>query len=202
MNFKNKNLYIIIGVVVITIFGTLYLNERKGQKTYTPILTKNTTASEDTHEQSTNPSVEQEKIKVYITGEVNSPGVYEMDATDRVDDLIKKAEGQTENADMLAINLAAHLTDAQKIVVPAIGEQVDKSGSGAQNNSEGSKLININKADSSMLTTLPGIGNVLAGNIIKYRDENGFFNTIGDIKNVPRIGNATYENIKDLITID
>ena len=65
----------------------------------------------------------------------------------------------------------------------------------------GSGLVNINTADEEELDTLPGIGPVLAGRIIKYRDENGPFSSVEDILNVYGIGEGTYEEICDLITV-
>ena len=62
-------------------------------------------------------------------------------------------------------------------------------------------LVNINSASLEELQTLPGVGASKAEKIISYREENGPFNTIEDIKNVSGIGDALYEKFKDYITI-
>ena len=64
-----------------------------------------------------------------------------------------------------------------------------------------SKLININTASVQELTSLPGIGETKANNIVSYRTENGYFKTIEDLKNVSGIGDATFEQLKDYITV-
>lgn len=62
-------------------------------------------------------------------------------------------------------------------------------------------LININTATQTELETLTGIGPSTALKIINYREENGKFNTIEDIKNVPGIGDSKYEAIKNEICV-
>lgn len=200
MMINNKKIYIALCALCIVIIGVLYVTERQKQPVLTPIYVAGEKDSAENPNED-GPAIEQTKIKVYITGEVVNPGVYEMNIDDRVDDLLKKAGGHTEQADMLAVNLAAYINDAEKIIIPTKGETVDKSGAEAQNSIEVDDLIDINSADSKTLTTLPGIGDVIAGNIIKYREENGGFNSVDEIQKVPRIGKVTYENMKDLITI-
>ena len=71
----------------------------------------------------------------------------------------------------------------------------------SENQDTNSSLININTASESELTKLPGIGNSKAAAIIEYREENGNFSSKEDIKNVSGIGDSTYSNIEDLITV-
>ena len=71
----------------------------------------------------------------------------------------------------------------------------------SENQDTNNSLININTARESELTKLPGIGNSKAAAIIKYREENGNFSSKEDIKNVSGIGDSTYSNIEDLITV-
>ena len=124
---------------------------------------------------------------------------------------IDKAGGLTEDADISDVNLAYVLEDGIKIKIPTISEEkneeiiINSSGEGIvekeiSNNSE-NKIININKANETDLQTLPGIGASLAGRIVEYRDSNGKFNEIEDIKNVSGIGDSKYENIKNLICV-
>ena len=133
---------------------------------------------------------------VYVTGEVVNPGVYTLSPTsDRVADAIKAAGGFTEYADVDSINQAEVLTDGQQIRVPAIGESPSLADP-----AEGS-LIDINTASLERLQTLAGIGPVKAQAITDYRQGNGPFARIEDIVNVQGIGEATFESIKDRITV-
>ncbi|MDR2649589.1 MAG: helix-hairpin-helix domain-containing protein [Clostridiales bacterium] len=145
------------------------------------------------------PSVK--RIKVYIAGAVVNPGVYELDEGSRVEDALNLAGGPAEEADMLRVNLAARLKDEQQIIVPKEGETVDKLLEEGQNK-DGETRMNINTADESELMELPGVGQVTAKNIISYRMEHGDFKSIEDIKNVVRIGEKTFERLKDLIIVD
>jgi len=141
------------------------------------------------------------RIKVYIAGAVINPGVYELDDGSRVQDVLIMAGGATAEADMLRVNLAARVKDEQQIIVPKAGEAVDNLPPVGQNEDAGAK-ININTADESQLMQLPGVGTVTARNIIAYRTEHGAFAAIEDIQNVTRIGEKTFERLKDLITVD
>ena len=144
-----------------------------------------------------------DNIYVYVNGQVKYPGVYKLKNGDRAYKAIKKAGGLTKNAKKNNINLAETVVDAQNIYVMSKKEYKKslskKSISGETNDSLSenqdinSSLINITK--------LPGIGNSKAAAIIKYREENGSFSSKEDIKNVSGIGDSTYSNIEDLITV-
>ena len=112
----------------------------------------------------------EDKIAVYITGEVKNPGVYYIDENWRLDDLIKECGGLTEDADLSEINLAEKLNDSDKIDIPKIvlEESVETDN---ETTSEDEGLININKASKEELKTLNGIGDTLADNIIEYREK-------------------------------
>jgi competence protein ComEA len=146
--------------------------------------------------------VPQETISVYITGAVVNPGVYDLAPNARVKDALDMAGGATEQADLLRINLASRISDGQQIIVPKLGELIEAPTEDAgiyQNSDDG--LINVNTADIARLMELPGIGEVIASNIIAYREANGLFKDIEELKNVNRIGDKTFERLKDLITI-
>ena len=104
-----------------------------------------------------------------------------------------------EGADISAVNLADKIADGQKVYIPAEGEEpavnVDTASSGM------ASKININTASESELTTLPGIGESRAKDIVNYRTKNGFFNSIEDVKNVTGIKEAAFEKIKDYIRV-
>lgn len=143
------------------------------------------------------------KIKVYIAGEVKKPDVYELEEGSIVKDAILLAGGATENANLLAINLAKRVNDEEQIIVPSkstsSADLTFETSSSSTNSVKGK--ININTASKTELMELPGIGEAKAQAIIDFRTKNGPFKNLHDIVNVPGIGEKTYENIKDLITI-
>ncbi len=146
-----------------------------------------------------------EKIYVQINGEIKYPGVYEMENGDRVFQLVEKAGGLTENADINSINLSKKLIDGEKVIIFAKKitneNNTTISQSGTTSTQQKSNLININTASKSELESLPGIGPTLAQRIIDYRETNGYFQTIEDIKKVSGIGDKKFEAIKNLITV-
>lgn len=164
-------------------------------------------------ESKTNPQNEKQNlIVVHITGEVNKPGIVELEVESRIEDAIIAADGLTTNADITNVNLAYILEDGIKIRIPSIldskQEEVITENSGEniikENNVESSNIkncININKATTDDFEKLPGIGTSLATRIVKYREENGKFKNIEDIKNVSGIGENKFEQIKDLISV-
>lgn len=140
------------------------------------------------------------KIAVYITGEVVNPGVYYIDENLRLDDLVKECGGLTSQADLSEINLAEKLNDSDKIDIPKIAIEEENEENNIENNDD-NDLININKASKDELKTLNGIGDTLADNIIEYR-KNNKFNTIEDILEVNGIGESKFENIKEYICVN
>ncbi len=135
-------------------------------------------------------------ILVYVSGAVENPDVYPLQAEAIVKEAIQAAGGATEEADLERINLAKRVHDGEHIHVPKIGEAVGPPMS------EESGKININTATLEELDSLPGIGPVYAQRIVEYRTQKGPFKTIEEIMNVPGIGEKMFEKIKDLITVD
>ena len=147
-----------------------------------------------------------EVLYIYVCGAVVKEGVYELEAGSRVYEAIDAAGGMTEDAAGAYINLAEPLTDGERIYVPT-EEELDEGSISimirdSSSGESGSGLVNINTADAEQLKTLSGIGEKKAEDIISYRDSNGKFGSIEDIKNVSGIGDATFESIKDSITVD
>lgn len=142
-------------------------------------------------------------IMVDVKGAVLHPGVYKMQADERVIDAIQMAGGLMGTAEERNINFAQILVDQMVIYVPEIGEESFEGASpiSQPENETNQEKVDINTADKQTLTTLSGIGDSKADAIIRYREESGFFETIEDIKNVPGIGDATFENIKEFIRI-
>lgn len=150
------------------------------------------------------------KIFVDIKGAVKNEGVYELSSGSRVTDLVKKAGGFTDDADKKSVNLAEKLVDEAVVYVAKIGEEVtlastpsqakDKQASGTQG--DGSAQINLNTATTEELQTISGIGAKRAQDIIDYRDANGGFSSVDDLKKVSGIGEKTLEKLKSEVTVD
>lgn len=144
------------------------------------------------------------KIVVDIKGEVKKPGVYELESGARVEEIVLLADGFTDTAEERQLNLAEKLTDQQMIYVPnkeEAKELVISPVANEGNTSTESSLVNINTADITELQTLTGIGPAKAQAIIDYRDENGQFKTIEELKEVSGFGEKTVEKLKESIII-
>lgn len=146
--------------------------------------------------------METNSIFIHLDGAIKKPGLIELEEGDRLEIAIKKAGGLLETADLKYVNLAMVLLDGEKIYIPTKDEMVDYS-------SETSyipevmevKKISINRASSDELQKIPGVGPSTAKNIINYREKNGNFKTIEDIKNVSGIGDAKFESMYEYITL-
>ena len=141
------------------------------------------------------PSSTPKPIRVYVTGAIQNPGVYQLDPQSRLDSLIKLAGGLKTSADQSQINQAAVLIDGQHVVIPDLQKNetpllVDQL-----------HPLNINTAVVSELDLLPGIGESKAKAIVDYRDQNGPFINLEDIMLVPGIGESLFSQIKPFITV-
>ena len=225
LNLKQKKIIAIILIILVIIaYYYLYLKNSTEEISNQDLEVNNTQESNQTNE--TEKETE-ETIVVHISGAVNIEGIVELEAGSRIANAIEKAGGVKENADMTDINLAYPLEDGMKIHIPTkeeteanknnenmIDESYVTSSSGGvsskedTNSTQGSsststsnEKVNINTATQEELDTLPGIGPSIASKIIDYREQNGKFNSIEEIKEVSGIGDAKYEKIKDSITI-
>lgn len=142
------------------------------------------------------------KIKVYITGQVRNPGVIEVEEGSRLEDVVEKAGGFLEDADLLRINLAIKVKDEGMYIIPKEGDPIPEAMYSPSNVQKDESKININTASEAELQQLPRIGPALAKSIVEYREKYGPFKKIDEIKNVPRIGDKTFEGLKDLITVE
>lgn len=196
-------------IVLIIIGGIIYYFSNRTSTTYEDILTNDVVVENKT----TEVTEEDTKIKVYVTGEVNTPGVIELEEGARIQDAIEGAGGIKAEANLKDINLAYEVSDGEKIYIPNLAEangdetaeeqiSSESSSSGTSSSTSSSnEKININKATASELTTIPGVGESTAQKIIDYREQNGKFKTIEDIKNVSGIGDSKYEKMKEYISV-
>jgi competence protein ComEA len=141
-------------------------------------------------------------VYVHILGAVATPGVYRLRDGDRVLDAVAAAGGFTPTADQRGVNLARFVVDGEQVLVPEIGAvdpgQEGQSGGGA---GESPGKVNLNTATSDQLEELPRLGPEMASRILAWREANGPFTSIDDLRNVTGIGEKTFEALKDLVTV-
>lgn len=164
-----------------------------------------------------NPGEAKARLAVYVCGQVNVPGVYELEEGSRIGDAIELAGGMAEEAAADALNLAQPLSDGLMIRIPSVEEmekggagtvmvsggtgEAGTAGSGGTLPGDGGSLVSINKATKEQLMTLPGIGESKAEAILSYRQEYGGFGSVEEIMNISGIKEGVYLKIKDKITI-
>lgn len=199
---KQKIIVVVLIIFMCLIIGYYFISKTQ-KNDYSEL---ETIAEEKEQEEET---IEEDKIVVHITGEVENEGIIELEKGARISDAIEKAGGTTEEANIADVNLAYSLKDGQKIKIPNINEedeQIIKEEAGEdiiiEGNDKKEEKININTANQTELETLSGIGPSTALKIINYKKEQGKFNNIEEIKNVPGIGESKFENIKEYICVE
>ena len=168
-------------------------------------------------------STQEDFYKVDIKGEIQFPGMYSLLPSSRILDVIEKAGGLTENADISVINLSKKIQDEMVIIIYSKEEVsnfektkekekivqsscIQKEENALKNdacitNQTVQGKISINTATQQELMTLPGIGESKAKDILSYREKNGPFQKIEDIMNVSGIGESLFVKIKEDITV-
>ncbi len=218
----NRDIYkkglVVLAIIVIVIITALgYIISVKNNEVLLPSSNEENKKLEVTvNDDNANQEIVKEedkeisKIIVDINGAVKNPGIYELEEGMRVNDVIEAAGGLTDEADTdyvsKNINKARIVSDEEKLYIPKIGDDLSSL---EQNNDSGSIYIsavpngkiNLNTATKQQLVTLKGIGDTFAQRIIDYRKDKKF-NSIEDIKNVKGIGDKTFEDIKDYITVE
>jgi competence protein ComEA len=211
---KKKIWQVVAGVIAVLICGIFYLCTNKQPGDSTVVTEKYADETETISSQSSSA-----KVYVDIGGEVKNPGVYIFDEEPRLVDVIQKAGGLTKKADSSSINQAQIVPDGTQITIAGKNKSkktktaADESSSGNSANSvsggntandistSSTQKININTASKEELTTLSGIGESRAKQIVAYREENGNFGKIEDIMNVSGIKEGIFNKIKDDITV-
>ena len=147
-----------------------------------------------------------EDLRVFVSGAVRNPGVYRLQPGQRLADALSAADGATTDANVDAINLALRVQDEEQYHIPRVGETPPPVTSLAGNSKSATAvscggLLDLNAASSAQLDTLPGIGPVRASDIVVYREQNSPFASVEQITEVSGIGPATFEKIRELITV-
>ena len=165
---KKEALKIICIAIIIVIaigYNFIYKKDSNEEYDYSEIVTNENI--EVTKE-------EEEKIKVYVTGQVNSPGVIELEHGARIEDAIILSGGTTKLANLSLINLAYSLEDGEKLYIPSLNENFSEEYITKENaegiiestNSKSNSKVNINTGGINELSSLPGVGESLAQKII------------------------------------
>lgn len=147
-------------------------------------------------------------LTVDVKGAVKKPGIYELKMGSRVHDALELAGGMLAEADSKSVNLAQKLTDEAVIYVALQGEEAadvtaQATASPAVGGAEPkSAKVNINTADLAQLQTISGIGQKKAQDILDYRESQGRFQSVDDLKNVSGIGTKSLEKLRDYVTVD
>jgi len=194
--------YILITLVYLLISGGMVLFLRRPAP---PAIVITTPTSTPLPEPTVTPTPA--PLRVYVTGAVVHPDVYLLATGSIIRDALVAAGGATSNADLNRINLAQQVYDQQQIYVPRLGEENPPIPlpaplpSTTSSSVQPTGKVNINTATAEELDTLPGIGPAIAQRIIEYRQANGTFQSIEEIKNVSGIGDKLFERLKDLITV-
>lgn len=190
-------------VILITLLVSIYLMVNKEPRVDTTMWEE--TSLTTMAEVATDATKERAETMIYvdIKGAVKVPGIYQLKNQQRIWDAL--AGGVSEEADTAQVNYAQKVKDQMIIYVPKKGEPVPQSletlqeSAPAQQNQE--EKINLNTATEAELQTISGIGAKKAQEIIRFRDEQGPFKTVEELKNVPGIGEKTVERLKDMLTV-
>jgi competence protein ComEA len=157
-------------------------------------------------------------LVVHVIGKVHRPGLVRVPPGARVMDAITAAGGAAKGADLSTLNLARLVSDGEQIAVDvastaggagaAPGAPAGGGGSGSGTGSggatdpgSGTAVVDLNKADLTVLETLPGVGPVLAQRILDFRTENGRFTHVEELEDVKGIGAKTFADIKPHVTV-
>ena len=155
------------------------------------------------------------KVTIYISGAVQSPGLYQVEPGIRYQEALEVAGGATEEADLTRVNLAKKCKDGSQVNVPFLKRSSRRSsgtrtisegsgnGGGSGSTSEGQAAggkVNLNTADEAQLTTLPGIGPSLARRILQYRQQKPF-QRVEDLQQVSGIGPAKFRRLADQVEV-
>lgn len=201
-----RNVTIITISVFVCVAGLLcYLKQGQVADSKEEVLISGVLAQEKMKASDTPQVSEDEKksgIFVHVCGAVKKAGVYELKDGARICDAIKAAGGFKKTANQTFLNQAQILADGEQVVVPA-KDETEKNPVSAEEGTDTKNIqkISINHGTCQELMTLPGIGEAKANSIIKYREENGGFQALEDLKKIQGIKDGVYSKIADYIML-
>lgn len=142
-------------------------------------------------------------VLVQVAGEVRRPGVYTVPAGARVHEAVQQAGGLTRRADQAGVNLVAKVSDGQQVIVPRRGAAgavaAGSGGAGAAGGPPGAK-VSLGSATPEQLDGIDGIGPTLAQRIVEYRQKNGGFSSVDELRQVDGIGEKRFESLREAVT--
>lgn len=144
-----------------------------------------------------------EPVVVAAAGAVVHPGVYKVAAGSRVIDVIAAAGGASADADLDRVNLAAKVTDGQRVYVPRKGEAGDPGAvtGDASSGDSASAVVDLNTASQEQLEALPGVGPATAKAILDYRTQHGRFRSVNELLNVRGIGESKMAQLRPHVRV-
>jgi competence protein ComEA len=143
-------------------------------------------------------------VVVAVAGKVRRPGLVRLPAGSRVADAVQAAGGADAGVDVTMLNPARKVVDGELIVVgvpPPSGAVAAAAGTGPAAATAPGAPVNLNTATMAELDSLPGVGPVLAQRILDTRAAQGGFTAVSDLRKVDGIGDARYEQLKDLVVV-
>ena len=204
-----------LGLLGVIAAGFILLQGRDQGGTDVQQLTEQTSSSSsymneksDKSNEISQAETEDQLVTVDVKGAVKKPGVYQLQSNSRVHDALEKAGCLTDEADLKSVNQAQKLSDEAVVYVAKVGENaVDVTTSAPASATSGtgqakSALVNLNTATEADFQTISGIGQKRAQDIIAYREANGRFKSVDELKNVSGIGAKTLEKLKEYVTVD
>lgn len=201
---KNKKTIALIVVLIILFTVSVMMYGRNKEKVFQDEYMDNIFVEEEEKEilvEVGDTKANKSYIVVEVKGEVTRPDVYELEEGSIVKELIDMAGGLTKEADISRINRAKKLQNHELVVIGNINDKENTNMIEESSEAEYDGLININSANLEELKKISGVGDVKAQSIIEYREKNGGFKSIDEIKNIDGIGEKTFEKIKDKITL-
>ncbi|MFD0968285.1 ComEA family DNA-binding protein [Plantactinospora endophytica] len=196
-----KAIAVVAAVVVLGAAGWAWLSRPRTEPVASPPVSTPVLAPTPS---GSGPAVGTAEVVVAVAGKVRRPGLVRLPAGARVADALESAGGALPGVDVALLNLARKVTDGELILVgvtapPGAGPAGASAAAGGA--PAGGGKVNLNTATVAQLDALPGVGPVLAQRIVAHRDEHGGFRSVADLRQVTGIGDARYEDLKDLVTV-
>lgn len=194
----------------VAVVGVLWWTGRPVPVGPTPPVVSDPTPQEPRHDDEPTGSLTgAESLTVHVAGAVGRPGLVRVPVGARVADAIEAAGGVVLDAETSGLNLAREVVDGERLDVPRLGEVVadDPVDGITQESGEGGGAVradgtlDLNRADGDDLEQLPGVGPVLSQRILEWREANGPFTEVGQLRDVAGIGEKTFQSLAPLVGV-